>query len=140
MNRRRQSVGGGGRPIPRHVRRNLMTFAAVSVAGLLMSACGTPSTSAGTIKGTLLASGGPSASSHGQSLNGQVVATDANGRTFDTGVPQDGTFVLRVPAGIYVLEGTSPGFDGGKDECRGNAKIRVSKNQTSRMNVVCSEK
>jgi hypothetical protein len=119
--------------------RTLLSAAFVT-SGLLLSACGLPSSSTGTIKGQLLAYGGISVSLKGRPLEGQVRATSTRGRSFETSVPKDGDFVLQVPTGTYSLVGSSPQFGGGQYGCFARVRVTVSEGQTTKEDVVCPEK
>jgi hypothetical protein len=121
------------------LRGRVFLLPAIVGLGLLLSACGSPS-STGTIDGRLLAFGGISTSLKGQPLAGHVKAMSSKGKSFATAVSKDGIFVLHVPMGTYSLSGSSPQFGGGRYECLGRIKVTVSMGTVTKDNVVCPEK
>jgi hypothetical protein len=109
-------------------------FFGMALAGsLILAGCG-GSPADGTLTGHLSAHGGPRPGT--QPLPGSVIAVGAGGR-YVAAVGSDGTYLVKLPPGVYSVTGTSPLFLAGKGRCAASGTVTTSRRRTSTANVFC---
>jgi hypothetical protein len=91
------------------------------------------------VTGQLLITGGPAPGTPRPS-DGQVTARSVAGGSFSTSVPSSGKFILRLPAGNYILSGSSPQFGNGQYRCFAPRTVTILKDKAIQQDVFCSEK
>jgi len=95
-----------------------------------------PASADGTLKGRLVAVGGPPGPA--RPLPGTVVVTGPSPTRITVG--SAGTFSVALAPGTYTLTGTNPQFNAGAATCRATDAVVVVTGATTSADVVCSEK
>jgi hypothetical protein len=92
-----------------------------------------------TVTGLLRAAGSPAnATPHG--LPGTIAFAASNGTIYIGRATSDGRFTVALPAGRYMVTGTSPLYNDGHAACRAASVVIVSGPQTPVIDVDCIEK
>jgi hypothetical protein len=118
-----------------------VALASVCVAafGLLAACSGNHDVAKGTIRGRLLAVGGP-APGAARPLPGTVILQDtATHLKTVVHVKADGRYLAIVAVGRYAIEGRSPLYGSGKYRCKAFKDATASVNAQVVADVVCEE-
>jgi len=129
------------------VRRSLLALPVLgALAGVLASvalATSGPRTVVrpvtGTVRGTLVATGGPAGTSD-RPLSGAVYFVDAGGRSTAAAAGADGTFRVTLATGRYRVEGRSPSVGSGEGFPCTAGPVTVRPRATTTVAVVCPRK
>jgi hypothetical protein len=72
-------------------------------------------------------------------LPGSVIAVGPGGRHV-IAVGSDGTYLIKLPSGVYSVTGHSPLYVGRNGRCTTSGTVTIAQRRTSTANVICREK
>ncbi len=112
----------------------------LAAAALVLGGCSSTPASAGSVRGELVAVGGPPSTPSQPLTKGEVRLETPSGKSYSARVGQDGRYSIELPAGTYTISGRSPEYlQGDRWLCRGRS-VRVTRGGSAVRYVICPER
>ncbi len=111
----------------------------LAAAALVLGGCLSTPASAGSIRGELVAVGGPPSTPSQTFTKGEIRFETPSGKSYSARVGEDGRYSIELPPGTYTISGQSPEYLQGDRWLCSSRSVRLTRGGSAVRYVVCPE-